>query len=172
MPRQLETTITLLEMTKPPHRSIKHSPPVPVAILKADNPPVQFYRYLFTQVGRDYYWPSRADMSDKSFISVIEDENTEIHFLYYGGWPGGFCESGHVEDGVVEIRYFGLVNECMGIGIGSFFFGQMLHLLWSEDIHKILIETCTLDHVRALPLYQKYGFTPYGQVKKIIKVPS
>lgn len=172
MPRQLETTITLLEMTKPPHRSVYHTPPEPVAILKADNPPIHFYRYVFTQVGADYYWPSRTDMSDGALKNLLEDDKTEIHFLYYDGWPGGFCESKQIEKGVVEIRYFGLVKECMGLGIGSFFLGQMLRLLWSEEIHKVLIETCTLDHARALPLYQKYGFTPYGQVQKTIDIES
>jgi hypothetical protein len=33
------------------------------------------------------------------------------------------------------------------------------------------VNTCTFDHPRALPLYQKLGFVPYRQETQIIDDP-
>lgn len=170
MPRTIETTVTFLEMTHPPRRPVHHSPPEPVAIMRAENPPPHFYRYMFETIGRPYHWVSRLQMDDGELGDLLADDKTHLHVLYVSGWPAGFCESFEIEDGVVEIKYFGLVGERIGQGLGSYFFAQMLYLLWSEDVRKILLETCTMDHPHALPLYQKYGFSPYGQTERTMTV--
>jgi hypothetical protein len=33
----------------------------------------------------------------------------------------------------------------------------------------VTVQTCTLDHPAALPLYQKLGFSPVGQKKEIVR---
>ncbi len=33
----------------------------------------------------------------------------------------------------------------------------------------MIVQTCTLDHPAALPLYQKLGFQPVGQKKEVIR---
>jgi hypothetical protein len=32
----------------------------------------------------------------------------------------------------------------------------------------VAVQTCTLDHPAALPLYQKLGFTPVAQKKEVV----
>jgi len=170
MARDIKTTVTFLEMLRPPHRKVHHAPPGPVAILKAEQPPLHFYRYLFDAVGRDHCWIMRKDLDDEALADIVYNDKTDIHLLYFSGWPGGFCESSEIGKGVIEIKYFGLVKECIGQGIGSYFLDQMLHYLWTEDIRRLIVETCTMDHPHALPLYQKYGFSPYGQTERVLTV--
>ena len=41
-------------------------------------------------------------------------------------------------------------------------------LAWESSPNKVTVNTCTLDHPAALPLYQKLGFTPIGQSETFI----
>jgi hypothetical protein len=36
----------------------------------------------------------------------------------------------------------------------------------------VTVQTCTLDHPAALPLYQKLGFSPVGQKKENVRPMS
>jgi hypothetical protein len=42
---------------------------------------------------------------------------------------------------------------------------------WSQPISKLLVNTCTLDHPRALPLYQRMGFKPYAREERFVELP-
>ena len=42
---------------------------------------------------------------------------------------------------------------------------------WLQPIGKLLVNTCTLDHPRALPLYQRMGFVPYSREDRYIELP-
>jgi hypothetical protein len=42
---------------------------------------------------------------------------------------------------------------------------------WAQPISKLLVNTCTLDHPRALPLYQRLGFTPYSREERFVELP-
>ena len=48
-------------------------------------------------------------------------------------------------------------------GFGYFFLYHATLNAWSKPISKLLVNTCTLDHPRALPLYQRLGFVPYAR---------
>jgi hypothetical protein len=37
---------------------------------------------------------------------------------------------------------------------------RAISYIYSRAPSRIIIQTCTLDHPAALPLYQRYGFTP------------
>ncbi|TIX52655.1 MAG: GNAT family N-acetyltransferase, partial [Mesorhizobium sp.] len=39
---------------------------------------------------------------------------------------------------------------------------------WSHGPRRVTVQTCTLDHPAALPLYQKLGFAPVAQKKEIV----
>jgi hypothetical protein len=36
----------------------------------------------------------------------------------------------------------------------------------------VTVQTCTLDHPAALPLYQKLGFSPVGQSRELVRPMS
>src|SRR4051812_46694055 len=86
------TTVTYLEMTQRPSG---HPPPRPLlksAILKAESPPVHFYRYLYGEVGRDYAWVDRQTWSDAQLAEMLTDVNVALYVLYITGIPAGFAE--------------------------------------------------------------------------------
>jgi GNAT superfamily N-acetyltransferase len=162
-PEPIPVTVTFLEMTAPP----KHYPPAPMnrhmVLLRARNPPVHFYRYLIDRVGRKWHWVNALRMDPDVLQARLNESDRDIRVLYLEGSPGGFFETRPVSPGVVELVFFGLMERAMGQGIGRWFLGAAIEAAWSQGPQRVMVQTCTLDHPAALPLYQKLGFSPVGQ---------
>lgn len=163
--------VTFLEMSAKPSAL---PPPVPrgkVAIIRAAKPPVHFYRYLYNTIGDAYYWVDRRKLSDESLAAIIQDPKEELYVLYVDGNPAGMAELDMREDGVAQLAYFGLMPEAVGKRLGYFFLYHAIINAWSHPITKLLVNTCTLDHPRALPLYQRLGFVAYSREDRYIELP-
>ena len=165
-------TITKLEMrARPSHArpQLPHSADHQRAMLmKLDAPPVNFYRYLYNTVGEAYVWVVRRRMSDEAIGTMLRDPRVEIYVLYVGGTPAGYAELDFREKGEAELAYFGLLPEFIGRGFGAFLLASAIDIAWSQPIERLWVHTNTLDHPRALPLYQKMGFVAYAQEKSEI----
>jgi GNAT superfamily N-acetyltransferase len=163
MGKKHKTTVTHLEMLSEPRL-----PPVPrplgkYALMRADKPPVHFYRYLYDAVGRDYVWVNRKRLSDAALAQIIHHEDVEIYVLYCSGAPAGYAELDFRAMPRVELSFLGVMPEYIGSGLGRFLLAEAISLAWRRSPQRLIVQTCTLDHPRALPLYQRMGFTPYGQ---------
>lgn len=162
-------TITKLEMkAKPaglrPH--LRHDQDNGrVMLLKVKQPPVHFYRYLYETVGGPHIWVERTRMSDAALAKIVQDEKVELYVLYCEGAPAGYAELDFRKPGEAELAYFGLISDFLGRGLGTFLLATAIDIAWSKPIDRLWVHTNTLDHPRALPLYQKVGFVPYAQEK-------
>lgn len=164
-------TVTFLAMTSRPSAL---PPPVPkgkVALLRAENPPVHFYRYLYNCVGGPWLWVERRRMRDETLSTIIRHPQNALYVLYLNGCPAGMAELDLRKPDVAQLAYFGLFPEAIGRGLGYFFLYQMVVLAWSQPISKLTVNTCTLDHPRALPLYQRIGFVPCSREERYIELP-
>ena len=162
-------TITKLEMkAKPagvrPH--LRHDQDNGrVMLLKVKQPPVHFYRYLYETVGGPHVWVERTRMSDEALAKLVQDEKVEIYVLYCEGAPAGYAELDFSRPTDAELAYFGLIKDFLGRGLGSFLLAAAIEIAWAKPIERLWVHTNTLDHPRALPLYQRMGFVPYAQEK-------
>ena len=68
------------------------------------------------------------------------------------------------------LAYFGLLPEYVGRGLGAFFLHHAIQNAWMRPITTLLVNTCTLDHPRALPLYQRMSFTPYSREDRRVEL--
>ncbi|QCI98123.1 3-mercaptopyruvate sulfurtransferase [Agrobacterium larrymoorei] len=156
----LKAHVTQLEMTSAPKVSL----PVPVniqtAIMRTTNIPLHFYRYLYWRVGKRWHWQKRMRMSDAELSAVLHDPKNCVTVLYLNGSPAGFFEFNKGSDDVTELSYFGLMEEAIGAGVGKWFLLQALYSVWQDNPKKVTVSTNTLDHPRALQLYQMMGFSP------------
>ena len=59
------------------------------------------------------------------------------------------------------IRFLGLLPSLAGQGLGRWLFARTLQLAWRDDVVRVRVNTCTLDHPAALPSYLKAGFKAY-----------
>lgn len=175
-------TITYLEMTEEPLLTVH--PPAnsgQLGLIRAIDMPVAYYRYLFDQVGRPWKWLSRTLMSDEALAAIIHDDAVEVFVLYLDGSPAGYFELDFRSSPDVEILFIGLTENYTGKGLGKFLLANAIQRAWQgqderkgggQKTTRVHLQTCTLDHPRALRLYQKMGFAPFSQEKTVLDIPE
>lgn len=167
--QDIPVTVTFLEMAAAP----AHYPPLPtgrqIALLRARDIPLHFYRYLTDRVGRKWQWVNVLRLSDEELSATIHREDRDIRVLYLDGTPAGFFDLKPHLPNEVELAYFGMMEHAMGHGLGRWFLGAAVAACWSHGPKRVTVQTCTLDHPAALPLYQKFGFQPVAQKQEIVR---
>jgi len=155
--------ITYLEMTERPAIRRIEPPGLKLTLLRANPPTVAFYRYLYDAVGRPWYWTDRKKLDDAALAATVQNPKVELYVLYCDGVPAGYAELDRRRDGVIDLVYFGIAPEFIGRGLGPFLLASALETAWSYAPSRLTVNTCTLDHPRALPMYQRFGFRPYAR---------
>ena len=157
---EVDYTVTFLEMARRPSFEYPHLPiGSSAALLKATNPPTWFFLALYDAVGRDYAWEDMHKLPPEEVSAQLE--RAELFTLNDHGWPHGFFMLETTGDGTVDLAYFGLVPEAVGSGLGAWLLKTAILTGWDlPGTSKMTVNTCTLDHPRALALYQTNGFTP------------
>jgi GNAT superfamily N-acetyltransferase len=169
--KNIPMTVTFLQMRAKPAALPPSQPKGKVAILRAENPPVHFYRYLYDTIGGPYYWVDRRKLDDAALAAIIQNPQIELYVLYADGCPAGMAELDFREATSALLAYFGLMPEFIGKRLGYFFLYHVVANAWARPISALLVNTCTLDHPRALPLYQRMGFTPYSREERTVELP-
>ncbi len=155
--------ITYLEMTDRPTLPQAIPKAKQYALMGAHQITTGFYRYLYDAVGRPWYWTDRKKLSDEELAAVLEDEAVEVYVLYVGGAPAGFFELDYRDLPTAELAYFGIMPDYIGLGLGPYLLVQAIDMMWQKEPERVIVNTCTLDHPKALPLYQRMGFRPYDR---------
>ena len=159
---KLDYTVTWLEMTHRPEWDWPHLPATTAAsLVRAIDPPVWWFLTLYDAVGRDYAWEDVHAREHKDIEAWLRSDRMALYTLFSDGWPRGFFMLEDVGDGVCDLAYFGMVPEAVGLGLGSWLLKTAILTAWDRPgTTKLTVNTCTLDHPRALQTYQKHGFTP------------
>ncbi|MBB3065512.1 GNAT family acetyltransferase [Limibacillus halophilus] len=162
---RIEVTITYLEMTERKVASLQtpHLTGHRLGLLRAERPTLSFYRFLYNTVGRDWLWYERRRMSDDALRDIIENDLVEVFVLYAEGVPAGFFELDARKPGTVDLALLGVMPEFIGRRFGPFLLHSAVDRAWEKQPDKVTVNTCTLDHPKALPLYQKVGFVPVSR---------
>ncbi|NNU15330.1 GNAT family N-acetyltransferase [Parvularcula sp. ZS-1/3] len=164
-----EVTIHYLEQKAPREQTPLPMPARKLALMRAEEPPISFYRFLFNTIGEPHRWISRRYMPDEELQKHIHDPDVHIYVLYTNGSPIGYGEIDNRAQGLSAIKFFGLLPEAQGLGLGRWFFREVTELAWQFRRGRVIIETCSLDNPRALRLYQREGFTIYDQARGLIE---
>lgn len=169
--RTLETVVTYLVMDARP----AHLPPMPssprLALMKVENIPLHYYRYLYATVGGNWLWVERLNIPDEVLAEKVHRQGVEVFVLYASGAPAGYYELDFANMNSVRLVYFGLVQEFTGMRIGPWLLGTAVSEAFGRGAKEVLVNTCTLDHPAALPLYQKLGFRPVRRENRRLKLP-
>ena len=161
-------TITHLEMLSRPDFAWPHLPPgSTAALLKAEAPPVWWFLTLYDAVGRDYAWEDIHTWEHSDIEGWLRADTMSLYTLFDHGWPQGFFMLETKPDAVTDLAYFGMVPEAVGRGLGRWLLQTAILTAWDrEGTKRVTVQTCTLDHPRALALYQKNGFIPFKREDK------
>lgn len=154
---RLATVVTTLEMRERPRpRPLPNST---LRLVRWVEPAPEKYRALFRRVGAPWLWYSRLTLDDAALIAVTHRPETQVHAAVdAAGIEVGLLELTHPEPDWCSLDYFGLVPDLAGRGHGGWLMTLALQLAWRPDVAIVRVNTCTLDHPRALGFYRHHGF--------------
>ncbi len=170
-PRTLEFVITYLEMTSRPKLAVMTPTGMKLALLRAEQPTISYYRYLYNTVGEPWLWWERRALSDGDLRRTLDDNRVEVYVLYVGGVPAGFAELDRRNPPDIDLAFFGLMPEFIGRGLGQYFLNTVIGLAWTYKPHRLTVNTCNYDHPKAVQTYQRAGFTPFDQKRRDVADP-
>ncbi|MFE7423466.1 GNAT family N-acetyltransferase [Rhodococcus sp. NPDC057529] len=132
----------------------------------------EYARFLYGLVGGPWHWTGRLTWPRHRWEAELSVFGTEFLVLYRQGVPAGYVHLQPLpgEDGThVEIRYFGLVEDAIGKGLGGPLLEHGIAAAWSlperfdlPGITRVWVHTCTLDGPNALANYQARGLVVCG----------
>lgn len=168
--KRIPVTITYLEQRERCSAPTPAQPRGKIALLRVEKPPVHFYRYLYALVGDPWKWVSRKRLDDAALAEIIHHPSVYVYALYAEGAPAGFAEIDGRDPETAEIKFFGLAPDFTGRGLGRYFLANIIDLAWALAPRRVMLETCTLDHPAALPLYQKMGFRVFDRRDGVVEL--
>lgn len=165
---EVDYVVTYLEMTERPRAPVPARPVnVNTALLCAEDPPADYFLYLYQAVGADYEWTDWLRCSPSELQDFVSHPDILLYTLMVDGWPGGFFMLDGSEPEVCDLAYFGLVPQAIGRGLGHWLLATAVDIGWDRpETQRMTVNTNTLDHPRALGLYQRVGFRPVRRETK------
>lgn len=142
---------------------VKQPPHENVSIIRALNPTIEFYRFLYHSAGEEFLWGDRRRMGDAELLRLITPPSCHLMVLYENGTPAGFCELDVQNPKENEIKYFAMLPGFLGRGLGGYFLNAAIR--YAADLRQVplILDTCSLDHESALENYRKRGFAVYKE---------
>ena len=118
----------------------------------------QLNKFFYKNIGKKHKWIDRLIWTENQWIDYISSENVKTYVFKYKDDLAGFFELiFHTEKKEVEIAYFGLLEEFQNKKLGSYLLSQAIKKSFEENINRVWVHTCSLDHKHALNNYIARG---------------
>ena len=99
-----------------------------------------------------------ADADYQQWLAYLTTQQVRTWLLWVKGTPAGYIELLKQPDQSVEIKFFGLLPQFIGQGLGASLANAAVMLAAQWTTGKIWLHTCSADHPSALKNYQHAGF--------------
>ena len=118
----------------------------------------QLNKFFYKNIGKKHKWIDRLIWTENQWIDYVSSENVKTYVFKYKNDLVGFFELiSHTEKKEVEIAYFGLLEEFQNKNLGSYLLSQAIKKSFEENINRVWVHTCSLDHKHALNNYIARG---------------
>lgn len=161
--RQEKVTRTYLQILSEEELNPSAQPEESLQINQVADCPPSFYRHLYSEVGRSYFWVDRLPWSDEDIGNHLARIEISLWALYCEQSLAGYFELERHNDGSVEIAYFGLLEPYVGRSLGKWLLTRATQEAWKAGANRVWLHTCTLDHNAAMPNYLKRGFKRFKE---------
>ena len=132
--------------------------PADVVLTEAEIPSPELSQFLFRTVGGPWRWFSRLSWNYQQWLDYLTLQQVRTWLLNVKGTPAGYIELLKHADQSVEIKFFGLLPQFIGQGLGAPLAKAAVMLAAQWTTGKIWLHTCSADHPSALKNYQHAGF--------------
>ena len=118
----------------------------------------QLNKFFYKNVGRKHQWVDRLIWTDNQWIDYVSSKNVKTYIFKKKDDLAGFFELiFHEEKKEIEIAYFGLLEEFQNKNLGSFLLSEAIKKSFLNNINRVWLHTCSLDHENALNNYIARG---------------
>ena len=167
-----DVTIRHLEMTSPDDLRASRSPRGGVTFARASRAMPELNRFFYMTIGGEWYWLERRAWTLAEWSAYVGRPTVETWVLAVDGVPAGYVELERHVNGDVELIYFGLLAAFIGHGLGAHLLTEAVERAWAMGASRVILNTCNLDHPRALVNYLGRGFREYRTEVKKKDVPE
>ena len=138
-----------------------------IELLEPDN--FQLNKFFYKNIGKKHRWVDRLIWSEQQWIDYVSNSKVKTYVLKKKDDLVGFFELiFHLENKEVEIAYFGILEEYQNKKLGSFLLSEAIKKSFNENINRVWLHTCSLDHKNALKNYLARGMKIYKS--EIVKI--
>ena len=139
------------------------------SIVLLDPVDFQLNKFFYKNVGKKHRWVDRLIWSEQQWIDYVSSSKVKTYVLKRKDDLIGFFELiFHIENKEVEIAYFGILEEYQNKKLGSFLLSQAIKESFKENVNRVWLHTCSLDHENALKNYLARGMKIFkSEVVKI-----
>jgi ribosomal protein S18 acetylase RimI-like enzyme len=118
----------------------------------------QLNKFFYKNIGKKHKWIDRLIWTEEQWIKYVSNKNVKTFVLKNKKDLVGFFELIiHSEKKEVEIAYFGILEEYQNKKLGSFLLSDAIKKSFKENVERVWLHTCSLDHQNALNNYLSRG---------------
>ena len=129
----------------------------------------QLNKFFYKNIGKNHKWIDRLIWSEEQWIKYVSSKNVKTFVLKNNKDLVGFFELIiHFEKKEVEIAYFGILEEYQNKKLGSFLLSDAIKKSFKENVDRVWLHTCSLDHKNALNNYLSRGMKIFKS--EIVKI--
>jgi len=137
-------------------------PSVDYSINLLDPIDFQLNKFFYKNIGKKHRWVDRLVWMESKWIDYVSDKKVKTYVFKYKNDLAGFFELiFHFEKNEVEIAYFGLLEEFQNKKLGSYLLSEAIKISFENNINRVWLHTCSLDHKNALNNYIARGMKIY-----------
>ena len=129
----------------------------------------QLNKFFYKNIGKKHKWIDRLIWTEEQWIKYVSNKNVKTFVLKNKKDLVGFFELIiHSEKKEVEIAYFGILEEYQNKKLGSFLLSDAIKKSFQENVARVWLHTCSLDHKNALNNYLARGMKIFKS--EIVKI--
>ena len=118
----------------------------------------QLNKFFYKTIGKKHSWIDRLSWSEEKWITYVSSQNVQTYVFKLKEDLVGFFELIlHLEKNETEIAYFGVLEEYQNKKLGSYLLSEAIKKSFQNNVKRVWVHTCSLDHKNALNNYVSRG---------------
>ena len=118
----------------------------------------QLNKFFYKTIGKNHKWVDRLSWSEEKWIAYVSSEKVQTYVFKFKDELVGFFELiFHLEKNETEIAYFGILKEFQNKKLGSYLLSEAIKKSFQDNVNRVWVHTCSLDHKNALNNYKSRG---------------